>query len=182
MERGRFLMIGIDQAGKTSVLYWMKFRKRIKTVPTFGFNVETICGTDFSFGDEEISSFDIWDVGGANRTRAFWTYYYRGMCGIIFVVDASQKERILESAEALKSVISDEKTKNVSLLVLVNKIDLHGCMSKQEIAGKLKIKDIQNRKVKVLEISTVNGKGMDEVVKWLSSTFSESDYVKGNIQ
>ena len=166
-------MIGIDQAGKTSILYRMKFGKKMNTVSGAGFNVETFRAKNFYNFHWNYFDFDLWDVGGSTENRAFWKYYYKGIQGIVFVVDASQKERIDEAAEVLGSVLSDDNTLGVRLLVLANKMDLPGTMRKHEISAKLKLKDITNRSVAFLEFSAVNGKGITQFLEWFHPGYKQ---------
>ena len=52
----RIVMVGLDAAGKTTILYKLKFGEVVKTLPTIGFNVETVKYKNISF--------TVWDVGG----------------------------------------------------------------------------------------------------------------------
>ena len=76
----RLLLLGLDAAGKTTVLTWMKRGMHQETVPTIGFNVEEIVYKKILFL--------VWDVGGQDRLRALWRPNYRGTSGILFVVDS----------------------------------------------------------------------------------------------
>ena len=69
--RMRVLMLGLDMAGKTSLLYKWKLNEFVTAIPTIGFNVETIDMYDISF--------DIWDVGGQDKIRPLWRHYYEGL-------------------------------------------------------------------------------------------------------
>ena len=81
----RLLMLGLDNAGKTSLLYKMKLGEIHKTVPTIGFNVENI----------KYKKLDlvVWDIGGQDRLRPLWKHYFEGMDGIIFMVDINDNNR-----------------------------------------------------------------------------------------
>ena len=64
----RILMIGLDNAGKTTVLYKLKLGEVVTTIPTIGFNVETV--------EYKNVSFTVWDVGGQTKIRPLWQYYF----------------------------------------------------------------------------------------------------------
>ncbi|PIO66951.1 hypothetical protein TELCIR_11317 [Teladorsagia circumcincta] len=64
-----FAQVGLDNAGKTTVLYKLKLGEIITTIPTIGFNLETV--------EYRNVSFTVWDVGGQQRIRALWKYYFR---------------------------------------------------------------------------------------------------------
>jgi len=57
----RILMLGLDAAGKTTVLYQLKLSQQVQSVPTIGFNVETV--------EYKNLKFTIWDIGGQWKLR-----------------------------------------------------------------------------------------------------------------
>merc|ERR1712053_21971 len=85
----RILMVGLDAAGKTTILYKLKLGEIVTTIPTIGFNVETV--------EYRNISFTVWDVGGQDKIRPLWRHYYQNTQGIIFVVDSNDRDRIDES-------------------------------------------------------------------------------------
>ena len=64
----RILMLGLDGAGKTTVLYKLKLGEVISSVPTIGFNVETV--------QYKKINFQVWDIGGQEKLRLLWRHYY----------------------------------------------------------------------------------------------------------
>ena len=82
----RILMVGLDAAGKTTILYKLKLGEVVTTIPTIGFNVEQV--------DYKNISFTVWDVGGQDKIRPLWRHYYQNTEGLIFVVDSNDKDRI----------------------------------------------------------------------------------------
>merc|ERR1719449_498061 len=89
----RILMVGLDAAGKTTILYKLKLGEVLTTIPTIGFNVETV--------EYKNISFTIWDVGGQDKIRPLWRHYYQNTQGIIFVVDSNDRDRIGEARDEL---------------------------------------------------------------------------------
>ncbi|CAK5120140.1 unnamed protein product [Meloidogyne enterolobii] len=81
----RVLMLGLDAAGKTSILYKLKLGQSIKSLPTVGFNVETVTYKNIKFS--------VWDVGGQEKIRPLWRHYYVGTQALIFVVDSADVDR-----------------------------------------------------------------------------------------
>jgi len=79
--KSKILMLGLDNAGKTTILYQMKFNEVAASVPTVGFNVEEINYRGLNF--------TVWDIGGQTRLRDLWHHYYDGSDAIIYVLDAS---------------------------------------------------------------------------------------------
>ena len=76
-EETRILMVGLDAAGKTTILYKLKLGEIVTTIPTIGFNVETL--------EYKSISFTTWDVGGEDKIRPLWRHYYQNTTHIIFV-------------------------------------------------------------------------------------------------
>ena len=82
----RILMVGLDAAGKTTILYKLKLGEVVTTIPTIGFNVETV--------EYKNISFTVWDVGGQQSIRQLWKHYYANTDAIIYVIDSNDNKRI----------------------------------------------------------------------------------------
>lgn len=117
----RILMVGLDGAGKTTVLYKLKLGEIVSTIPTIGFNVETV--------EYRNINFTVWDLGGQNRIRPLWRHYYQNTQGVLFVVDSKDTERIDEAKEELMRMMTEPDLRDAALLVLANKQDLQDVMS-----------------------------------------------------
>ena len=124
----RIVMLGLDAVGKTTILYKLKLGEIVSSVPTIGFNVETV--------EYKNIKFTVWDVGGQDKIRLLWRHYYRNTQGLIFVVDSSDKERIDIAREELMRMLEEEELKDAVVLVFANKQDM-GVMSVPEITEKL---------------------------------------------
>ena len=125
----RILMVGLDAAGKTTVLYQLKMGETVKTIPTIGFNVETL--------EYKGLCFTMWDVGGQDKLRPLWKHYYQNTDGLIFVVDSNDGERIPFASNELKKILAEEEMKDCCVLVLANKQDLSGALSPTEVTKKM---------------------------------------------
>ena len=157
----RILMIGLDAAGKTSILYQMKMAELVKTIPTIGFNVELV--------DYKGLRFTIWDVGGQDKIRILWKHYYQNTDGIIFVVDSNDKERLEKVRETLALCLIEEELKDAALLVFANKQDLNGAVSPNALTDILEMGKINNRRWLVQGSSALNGQGLKEGLDWLAT-------------
>ena len=127
----RILMVGLDEAGKTTILYQLKMGETVKTIPTLGFNVETI--------EYKKVLFTIWDVGGQDKIKVTWEHYYQNTDGLIFVVDSNDQDKIVKAAEELKKLLAEEELKNCPVLVLANKQDINGALAPGEVCKQLKM-------------------------------------------
>lgn len=114
----RILMLGLDAAGKTTILYKLKLNQSVTTIPTVGFNVETVQYKNVKF--------NVWDVGGQDKIRPLWRHYYTGTQGLVFVVDSQDRDRIDEARQELHRIIGDREMREALLLVFANKQDLPG--------------------------------------------------------
>ena len=109
----RILMLGLDGAGKTTILYKLKLGDNITTIPTIGFNVETL--------EYKNINFTVWDVGGQDKIRRLWRHYYMNTHALIFVVDCNDRDRVDEARQELTQMLHDEEMKDAVLLVFANK-------------------------------------------------------------
>ncbi|XP_074481189.1 ADP-ribosylation factor 4 isoform X4 [Sebastes fasciatus] len=161
----RILMVGLDAAGKTTILYKLKLGEIVTTIPTIGFNVETV--------EYKNICFTVWDVGGQDKIRPLWRHYFQNTQGLIFVVDSNDRERVTESAEELAKMIQEEELKEAVLLVFANKQDLPNAMGVSELTDKLGLHNLRNRTWYVQATCATQGTGLYEGLDWLSNELSK---------
>jgi len=138
----RILMVGLDAAGKTTILYKLKLGEIVTTIPTIGFNVETV--------EYKNICFTVWDVGGQDKIRPLWRHYFQNTQGLIFVVDSNDRERITEAQEELQKMLQEDELRDATLLVFANKQDLPNAMTASELTDKLGLQNLRNRRVRLL--------------------------------
>jgi len=165
-------MVGLDAAGKTTILYKLKLGEVVTTIPTIGFNVETV--------EYKNISFTVWDVGGQDKIRPLWRHYYQNTQGIIFVVDSNDRDRIDDSQGSennanveLNRMLSEDELRDAIVLVFANKQDLPNAMSVQEITEKLGLNKLRNRQWYIQSTCATTGDGLYEGLDWLSATLSK---------
>ncbi|KAJ6919635.1 hypothetical protein NC651_013548 [Populus alba x Populus x berolinensis] len=134
----RILMVGLDAAGKTTILYKLKLGEIVTTIPTIGFNVETV--------EYKNVSFTVWDVGGQDKIRPLWRHYFQNTQGLIFVVDSNDRERVTEARDELHRMLSEDELRDATLLIFANKQDLPNAMSVSEITDKLGLHSLRQRR------------------------------------
>uniref|UniRef100_A0A915PRV9 ADP-ribosylation factor 6 n=1 Tax=Setaria digitata TaxID=48799 RepID=A0A915PRV9_9BILA len=176
----RILMLGLDAAGKTinlligvevsgvsnsiffsAILYKLKLGQSVTTIPTVGFNVETVTYKNIKF--------NVWDVGGQDKIRPLWRHYYTGTQALIFVIDAADRERVDEARQELHRIINDREMRDAIILVFANKQDLSEAMKPHEIQDKLGLTRIRDRNWYVQPSCATTGDGLYEGLTWLSS-------------
>merc|ERR1712088_348648 len=162
----RILMVGLDAAGKTTILYKLKLGEIVTTIPTIGFNVETV--------EYKNICFTVWDVGGQDKIRPLWRHYFQNTQGLIFVVDSNDRERITEAQEELQKMLQEDELREATLLVFANKQDLPNAMTASELTDKLGLQNLRNRRWYIQATCAVQGHGLYEGLDWLSSELSKS--------
>eukprot|EP00357_Protocruzia_adherens_P024060 CAMPEP_0114989774 /NCGR_PEP_ID=MMETSP0216-20121206/10389_1 /TAXON_ID=223996 /ORGANISM="Protocruzia adherens, Strain Boccale" /LENGTH=183 /DNA_ID=CAMNT_0002352799 /DNA_START=46 /DNA_END=597 /DNA_ORIENTATION=- len=155
----RILILGLDGAGKSSIMFQLKLGEFVETVPTIGLNVETI-----EFKNLELT---IWDVGG--QVRTLWKHYYSNIDAVIFVVDSADKDRIDTAKEELHSLVNDPELTEYALLIYFNKNDLEDKMSTDELKQKLGIDDLKKDFIFFQECSAKKGEGVSDGLEQMSS-------------
>ena len=163
----RILMVGLDAAGKTTILYQLKMGETVKTIPTIGFNVETL--------DYKGLNFTVWDVGGQDKIRVLWKHYYQNTDGLIFVVDSNDRDRIEVAAEELKKMLAEEELKDCCVLVMANKQDLNGALPPGEVTEKLGMGSLKGRSWLVQGTSAITGQGLKEGLDWMASVMLKKE-------
>ena len=157
-------MVGLDAAGKTTILYKLKLGEVVTTIPTIGFNVETV--------EYKNISFTVWDVGGQDKIRPLWRHYYSNTDGLIFVIDSNDRERISDARDELARMLSEDELRDAVLLVFANKQDLPNAMSATDITEKLQLGGIRNRNWFIQSTCATSGDGLYEGLDWLSRTLA----------
>ncbi|CAO3644853.1 unnamed protein product [Mucor hiemalis] len=169
----RILMVGLDAAGKTTILYKLKLGEIVTTIPTIGkvfyinaFNVETV--------EYKNISFTVWDVGGQDKIRPLWRHYFQNTQGIIFVVDSNDRDRISEARDELQRMLNEDELRDALLLVFANKQDLPNAMNAAEITDKLGLHSLRNRRWYIQTTCATSGDGLYEGLEWLSSNLKKA--------
>lgn len=165
-KNAKLLMLGLDAAGKTTVLYKFKLGEVLTTIPTVGFNVEEVCYKNLCL--------TVWDIGGQDRIRKLWRHYYTGTQGLIFVVDSSDRDRIDDACEELHKMLAEEEMRDAAVLVYANKQDLPDAMTAAEMREKLRLSDLRSRQWYIQSTVATTGDGLYEGLDWLAQTFEKT--------
>merc|ERR1712118_545775 len=160
----RILMVGLDAAGKTTILYKLKLGEVVTTWATIGFNVETV--------EYKNISFTVWDVGGQDKIRKLWRYYYENTQGLIFVIDSNDRDRIEDAREELMKILSEDEMRDVAVLVFANKQDLPNSMTSAKVSEKLGLRSFHRQQWFIQSTCATSGDGLYEGLDWLSRTLS----------
>ncbi|GMT23422.1 hypothetical protein PFISCL1PPCAC_14719 [Pristionchus fissidentatus] len=161
----RILMLGLDGAGKTTILYKLKLGELVTTIPTIGFNVEQVTFKSISF--------TIWDVGGQMRIRALWKYYFQNTQALIYVVDSSDVDRIEEAKEELHAILNDPEMSDTKLLVFANKQDLPNSLTSAQLTERLGLQAMRGRTWFIQSSNAKTAEGIFEGLAWLEQNLRD---------
>jgi len=156
----RILMLGLDSAGKTTILYRLQIGEVVSTIPTIGFNVETVQYKNIKF--------QVWDLGGQSSIRPYWRCYFPNTSAIIYVIDSFDHDRLATSRTELLTMLSEDELAGVPLLVFCNKQDIEGALKPEEISEKLGLAGGETkREWSVRGSCATKGEGLEEGLDWL---------------
>lgn len=153
----RVVMLGLDLAGKSTLLYKLKSGQAVETCPTVGFNVESLqtpCGV----------SFTLWDIGGQGSLRASWPDYLEDTNTLIFMLDSTDTVRLPEAAAALEDALSHPSMAGIPVLLLANKQEVPGALAPAELREKLCWGQLARRRWVLQGCSAHTGQGLQEVL------------------
>mmetsp|Transcript_34675 Transcript_34675/g.95870 ORF Transcript_34675/g.95870 Transcript_34675/m.95870 type:complete len:305 (-) Transcript_34675:46-960(-) len=167
----RILITGLDAAGKTSILYMLKLGEVVTTIPTIGFNVETV--------ECKNVHFTCWDVGGKDKIRPLWRHYYQGTAAIIFVCDSNDRDRIEHAREELGKFMNEEELRDAVLLVFANKQDLPNAMPEDEVCEKLGLHNLRQRQWFLQGSSIHAADTIYEGLEWLGQALKGENALSG---
>jgi len=157
------LIVGLDNSGKSSIINHFKNSdlKAVSINPTVGFNVEKFTVKSLNLTCN--------DMSGQTRYRNLWEHYYGETDGIVFVVDSSDRMRIVVSKEELSSMLDHPvlKNRNVPILFFANKIDIKTSINLNDIRKELELESIRNKSWHIFECSAHNGNGIENGFEWL---------------
>jgi ADP-ribosylation factor-like protein 3 len=109
----RILILGLDNAGKTTILKNLCKEDVTHITPTQGFNIKSLAYNSFKL--------NIWDVGGQKSIRPYWRNYFDTTNAMIYVIDSSDRRRMEETGIELQQLLDEDKLSGVPLLIFANK-------------------------------------------------------------
>lgn len=160
MEK-RILMVGLDAAGKTTILYKLKLGEIVVTIPTIGFNVETV--------EYKNIKFTVWDICGQEKLRPLWKHYFQNCSGVIFVIDSNDSDRIDIARDEIMRLVAEDELRDSVILIFANKQDLPNAMNIGEMTEKLQLNSLRNRNWYIQGTCATSGNGLYEGLDWLAS-------------
>lgn len=161
MLEQKITIVGLDSAGKTTILYQLHKGQHIDTEPTLGFNVEVV--------EHNGVRMTMWDLGGQAKIRSCWKKYFLQANAVIFVIDSADASRFDEAKTELTNMLTNMDLRDIPLLVYANKQDNPLAKNATEIGKMLNLDGEDIKRVKYIQ--TANGKtgeGLKEGLNWLT--------------
>jgi len=160
----RVVALGLDNGGKTSILFKLKQNEFVSTITTIGFNVETI--------EHKSVKFTIWDVGGVQKLRPLWRHYYLNTQAVIFVIDSTNGERFDEAHNELAHLVAEKRLQDALILIYANKQDLPNAVAVDELQNRIGIHKLCcGRSWTIIGCSAHTGDGLQEGLDWMATQF-----------
>ncbi|GAQ77659.1 ADP-ribosylation factor [Klebsormidium nitens] len=144
-------IVGLDNAGKSTLLANVRGESPEATVPTWGF-----INKEWKMGSWNIV---FYDLGGARKIRKIWERYYAEIHGLVFVVDASDEARLEEVREELERAVRHPYMAQKAVLIFANKQDKKMALGPAEVAAGLGLSSTGSETYKVVGCSGIYAEG-----------------------
>lgn len=155
----RILLLGLDNAGKTSVLKKLSEEEISHIMPTQGFNIKSL--------QQEGFKLNVWDIGGQKAIRPYWKNYYDNTDALVYVIDSADRRRMEETGVELNALLEEESLSGCPVLIFANKQDLLTAMPPKEISDALNLHNIRDRDWQIQACSAKTGAGLQEGIEWV---------------
>lgn len=164
-EEHKIIIVGLDNAGKTTILYQFLMNEVVHTSPTIGSNVEEVVWKNIHFL--------MWDIGGQETLRSSWSTYYTHAQFVILVVDSTDRERLPIVKAELYQALAHEDLNKSSLLVFANKQDIKNSMTAAEISQQLNLTSIKEHAWHIQACCALTGEGLYQGLEWIVSNLKK---------
>jgi len=156
----RILLLGLDNAGKTSCLKQLAGEDYSHTMPTQGFNIKSI-QTEGNF------TLNVWDIGGQKSIRPYWSHYFDNTDALVYVIDSADRKHLPDSGAELNKLLDEHKLAGVPLLVMANKQDIMTSMDAKDVSEALALQNIRDRQWLISAVSAKTGSGLQDAMSWV---------------
>jgi ADP-ribosylation factor-like protein 2 len=167
----RILVLGLDNAGKTTCIKRFNNQDITTISPTLGFQICPLQFRGFTL--------NLWDIGGQQSLRSYWRNYFEATDGIVWVVDCNDAQRLTDCRRELHALLLEERLAGASLLLLLNKSDIPTALPPAEVAEAIGVAELRSgrRHVHMVRCSAVTGEGLLDGMEWITKDVSSRIYM-----
>ena len=167
----RILVLGLDNAGKTTCIKRFNNQDITTISPTLGFQICPLQFRGFTL--------NLWDIGGQQSLRSYWRNYFEATDGIAWVVDCNDAQRLADCRRELHALLQEERLAGASLLLLLNKCDIPTALPPAEVAEAIGVAELRSgkRHVQLVKCSAVTGEGLLDGMEWIAKDISSRVYM-----
>lgn len=162
----KIVIVGLNNAGKTTILYSLHLGEVVVTQPTIGSNVEEIQYQNINFV--------VWDLGGQDSLRPSWSMYYVNTQAVIFVVDSTDRDRLPVVKEELFRLLEQQDLKESCVLIFANKQDAKSALTPTELAQRLNLHNIKAHPWHMQACCGLTGEGLYDGLDWIVERLKSS--------
>eukprot|EP00057_Strongylocentrotus_purpuratus_P008780 XP_011663254.1 PREDICTED: LOW QUALITY PROTEIN: ADP-ribosylation factor-like protein 3 [Strongylocentrotus purpuratus] len=162
----RVLLLGLDNAGKTTILKFLSNESHDNISPTQGFNIKSVNANGLKL--------NVWDIGGQRKLRPYWKNYIQSTDVLIYVIDSCDRDRFEETGLELQDLLEEEPLQGTPVLIYANKQDLLGAASPADLSDDeaLSLRSIRGRAWQIQRCSALTGEGLKEGMLWVMKNSS----------
>jgi len=160
----KILLLGLDNAGKTTLLHLLRYGSIKQAIPTRNPTMEQLVLNNVVFS--------AYDMGGNIRERPLWPEYFPTVSGLVFIIDVADTARLAEARDVLNVTLQHESLRNTPVLILGNKIDLPTAISESQL-GEFLLISSSSPLVRIQMCSIVKKQGFRDGFEWLARTIQE---------
>ncbi|MGH0118282.1 UNVERIFIED_CONTAM: hypothetical protein FKN15_049303 [Acipenser sinensis] len=158
----RIVLLGLDNAGKTTLLKKLASEDISTITPTQGFNIKSVASNGMKL--------NVWDIGGQRKIRPFWKKYLENTDLLIYIIDSADKKRFEETGQELSDLIEEDNLKAVPVLIFANRQDLVTAAPASEITEGLNLHTYRDREWQIQACAALSGEGLQDGMNWICNT------------
>lgn len=163
-KQAQVLCVGLDNSGKSTIINHLKPNetKTEDVVATVGFTVEKFQTSSVRF--------TVFDMSGQGKYRDLWEHYYKEAQAIVYVIDSSDKLRIVVAKSELALLLDHPaiKSRKIPILFFANKMDQRDALTSVKCSRMLDLDKIEDKPWHICASNALTGEGLHEGVQWLS--------------
>ena len=152
-------IVGLENAGKSTLMNVLASGDTSETVPTVGLNVKVVKKGGVTM--------KMWDLAGQSAYRSEWSRYARGVDAIVFVVDVADVPRVAEARRELHRLLEDTTLAATPILIAANKVDISPHMPEQQLIKELNLDYLLDNPWIICPISAKHKQNLDVFLTWL---------------